>query len=97
MSSKKEKMSLPCIGIKRHDAGVYEWALLFAEERVDGDVGETSITDCLKAAIAPLSPNVHHVEIKYRGVHMGTFRVAELAERPDLVADHISEGYAALF
>lgn len=90
-------MSLPYIGIKRHAAGVYEWALFFAEERIDGDVGETSITGCLKSAIALLAPNVHHVEIRYRGVHMGTFRVAELAEQSDVVADHISEGYAALF
>lgn len=90
-------MSLPCIGITRHDAGVYEWALQFAEEKIDGDVGAASITDCLKAALVQLLPSVRQVEIKYRGVHMGTFPVADLAERPDLVADHISEGYAALF
>lgn len=90
-------MSLPCICIGRYDASIYEWALILADEKVDGDVGDTSITDCLKAAISPLSPNIRHVEIKYRGVHMGTFSVEELSERPDLVADRIIGSYAALF
>lgn len=90
-------MALPCIGIKRHDAGVYEWGLFFEEDKLDGEVGETSITDCLKAAIAPVPLDMRHVEIRYRGVHMGTFSVEELSERPDLVAERISEGYAALF
>lgn len=90
-------MSIPCIGIKRHDAGVYEWALLFADEKLDSDVGDTSITDCLKGAVASLPLNSLRVEIRYRGVHMGTFKVEDLAERPDLIADQITEAYAALF
>lgn len=90
-------VAIPCIVISRHDPGVYEWGVYWADEKLDGEVGDTSITECLQSAIAPLPLDVRHVEIRYRGVHMGTYRVEELAERPDLVADHISEAYASLF
>lgn len=90
-------MSMPCISILRHDVGSYEWELAFAGETLDCEVGEASITDCLKAAAASLAPTAKHVEVKYRGVHMGTFILDELAEHADAVADRISESYAALF
>lgn len=88
---------LPCISIKRHEAGVYEWALLDADERLDGDIGDTAIVDCLKSAIASLHLDVRLIELRYRGVPMGTVTMQELAERPDLVAERIAESYAVLF
>lgn len=76
---------------------MYEWAVFYADDKLDGDVCDSSITDCLQGAIAAVPMNSEHVEIRYRGVHMGTYRVEVVAERPDLIADQINEAYAALF
>lgn len=89
--------NLPRISINRLDSGVYEWILSIEDDRLEGDIGESSIAECLISALSPLPLDWHHVEIKYRSVHMGTFNVVEVSERPDLVADRISEAYAALF
>lgn len=90
-------MIVPRICIQRHDAGVYKWALLIDDESLYGEVGETSIEACLKSALFVFPLDVRQVDIEYRGMSVGTVSVEELAERPDLVAERIAEGYAAMF
>lgn len=89
-------MTYPCIVIKRHQPNVYEWALMYAEEKVDGDIGDTSISDCLVAALGSLPDEDSPVEISYRGIHMGTYDKGRVDDCPGEIAAIISETYGAL-
>lgn len=89
-------MPLPRIAISRHKAALYEWAVLFADEPVDQEVGATSINECLSDSIAALPDDILLVEVSYRGVHMGTFLRAEIDHQSELVAEQITERYGAL-
>lgn len=89
-------MTTPCIHIKQHEAKNYEWALIIGSETICGDVGESSITDCLKASVDTLPPDIFFVEIRYRSIHMGTFNSDELRKTPGAVADCICGMYAEL-
>jgi hypothetical protein len=88
-------VTLPCIVIQRHDASLYEWSVVYDQERVDGEAGDSSITECLVCAVGSLPEGQQLAEIKYRGIHMGTFHVDELAEATEGVAERISAAYGA--
>jgi len=45
-----KSMTIPHIAIERHDVGLYEWLTLYGQEKLDGDVGESSIFDVWSAA-----------------------------------------------
>jgi hypothetical protein len=89
-------MTFPCIDIQRHDIGLYEWRIMYGNEKVDGDIGDSSITECLINAVGCLSDQVHILEVNYRGIHMGTFSNVELVKFTEAVAGRIVESYAAL-
>ena len=89
-------MTYPCIAITRHQPNVYEWAVLYGQEKMDGDIGDTSITDCLVAALGSLPNEESLVEISYRGMHMGTYDIRRLDDGPGDIAAIISETYGVL-
>lgn len=63
---------------------------------MDGDIGDTSITDCLAAALDSVPDEENLVEISYRGMHMGTYDKRRVKDCPGEVAAIISETYGAL-
>lgn len=89
-------MILPCIVIQRHDIGLYEWSIVYDNEKVDGEAGDSSITECLISAVGCLPDQEHLAEVKYRGIHMGSYSKVELVELTEAVADRIVESYVAL-
>jgi hypothetical protein len=89
-------MTAPCIEIRQLDSCLYEWAVVVGSETICGDVGESSILDCLKTAIGPMPADVFLVEIAYRGIHMGSFTAKEVHEAPGATASYISRRYAEL-
>jgi hypothetical protein len=66
-------MTFPCVIIARHKPGLYEWAIVYDQQKMAGDLGDISVKDCLISAIGSLPPEERLVEIRYRGVHMGTY------------------------
>jgi hypothetical protein len=89
-------VTCPCIDISRHLPKVYEWAVAYDIEKMDGDLGETSIADCLVSALAGLPDEENLVEIRYRGVHMGTYHKRRVDDSPGEIAAIIAETYGAL-
>jgi hypothetical protein len=89
-------MTSPRIIIKRHDIGVYEWLIADGNEKVVGEIGNTSITECLVDAADSLPEDVGLVEIEYRGVHMGTYPRIRVIDFADDIADIIVESYGVL-
>jgi hypothetical protein len=89
-------MGLLCIDIQRHDAGIYGWIIAHGPDLVCGDDGDSSISDCINNAACTLPEGERLAEVRYRGIHMGTFVKKQLIEFPDLVADRIMESYGTL-
>lgn len=89
-------MTSPRIVILRHQPNVYEWAVMYDQEKMGGDLGETSIADCLVSALGCVPDGESLVEISYRGVHMGTFDTRRVDDSPGEVAAIISETYGVL-
>lgn len=88
-------MTFPLISISRLDAGLYEWHLVYGSEVVDAETGDSSITGCLSSAVGCIPAEEKLVEVRYRGIHMGTFHLRSVREIPDEIADRVSEMYAA--
>lgn len=90
-------MDIPVIAIALHKSGFYEWAIVYGSERVDGDVGDSSISACLGSAVASLKKDARLVEVRYRAVGMGTFLRVTLDEAPEVIAEKIANDYGTLF
>ncbi len=88
---------LPCININRHDAGLYEWAIVIGcdPEPMDSEIGESSISACLSAAASRLPVDVSWAEVRYRGFHVRTHAKQELEDAPEMLADRIESAYGA--
>lgn len=89
-------MYAPCIVITRHRPGFYEWSVTIDHEQFDNEVGDTSISDCLSSATRAIPDDIRLVEVRYRGLHVGTFEVLELEHHSETVADRVSATYGAL-
>jgi hypothetical protein len=89
-------MTYPCIAITRHYENVYEWEVLYGHQKMDGDIGETSISDCLVAALGTLPNEERLVEISYRGMHMGTYDIRRVSDCPGEIAGTVAETYGVL-
>jgi len=89
-------MDIPVIAIARHKSGFYEWAIVYGNERVDGEIGDSSISACLSCAVAGLPNDALLVEVRYRTVGMGTFPRVALEETPEVFAEKIANDYAML-
>lgn len=74
---------------------MYEWGAL-RQEKMDGDVGDTSIEGCLISALGAYPDEGNLVEIRYRGLHMGTFDIRRVDDSPGEIAAIISETYGLL-
>lgn len=89
-------MDIPVISIARHKSGFYEWAIVYGNERVDGEIGDSSISACLSCAVAGLPNDTMLVEVRYRAVGMGTFPRVALEETTEVIAEKIANDYATL-
>jgi hypothetical protein len=69
---------------------------MLGQEELDNDVAHPSISSCFSSAVSAMPAEVRLMEIRYRGLHMGTFEVIELMERADNLAQKIVSGYGAL-
>ena len=75
---------------------MYEWCIVYDNEKMDGNAGDSSITECLICAVGSLPDHERLAEVKYRGIHMGSYSKVELVELTEVVADSIVESYGAL-
>lgn len=89
-------MATRCVEIQRHQAGMYEWALLFHGQAAGGDAGLSNITDSLASALEILGEAERIVEVRYNGIHMGTYLQAELRDRGAQVAGDMVGRHAEL-
>jgi hypothetical protein len=89
-------MTVPCIVIDRHKAGFYEWSVLYGHETMGGDLGDPSIASCLSSALAGMPGEERLIEVRYRGLHMGTFETNQVLECTDGIATKIAALHAAL-
>jgi hypothetical protein len=69
---------------------------MFGIERFAGEIGETSLSGCLNEAVHALPDFENAVEILFWGVHMGTYNVADLIDRPAEFANRIIVEHAAV-
>lgn len=53
------------------------------------DDGLASIAGCLKQALHDFSEDTHAVEIRYRGIGIGTYPIQALQAAPSIFADKI--------
>jgi hypothetical protein len=63
---------------------------------MDGDVGDTSIASCLSSALTGLPEVERLVEVRYHGLHMGTFKKIHVLECTEEVAAGIAATYGML-
>lgn len=89
-------MAAPCIVIIRHQPGIYEWAVMYDQEPLDGDVGLSSIEECLSSALGSIPAEERLVEVRYRGMHMGSFNKLRIEDCADEMAAVIAETYGLL-
>jgi hypothetical protein len=89
-------MTFPCIVIDGHKPGFYEWSVMYDHEKMDGDLGDTSIASCLSSALAGMPDEERLIEIRYRGLHMGTFEKLQILECTDEIAAKIAASHGAL-
>jgi hypothetical protein len=89
-------MTFPCIVITRHRSGAYEWAVVCDQEKMGGDLPAESIEACLHGSLDDLSADCRLVEIRYRGVHMGTFDKSRVQDDTDEIATIVAETYGML-
>jgi hypothetical protein len=60
------------------------------QETFYNDVGDPSISSCLSSAVGAMPDDVRLVEVRYRGLHMGTFEMLELMHCAEDVAAKIA-------
>jgi hypothetical protein len=86
---------LLCIVIARHKPGFYEWSVMYGPQKMDGDLGDTSIASCLSSALAGIPDEERLIEVRYRGFHMGTFEKLHIIECTEEVAAKIAASHGA--
>lgn len=86
----------PVLHIERVQSGFYRWALSLASQVFEQDEGASSIVECLSQAVRNLPEDGKAVEIRYRGIGLGTFQAQSLQEAPDLLAERIVEMFSAV-
>ena len=83
----------PVLHIQRVHSGIYDWQISLGGDVLAQDDGLASIAECLKQALHDFSEETHAVEIRYRGVGLGTYPTQALQEAPG----DFSERIVALF
>lgn len=79
----------PVLHIQRVHSGIYEWLITLGGHVLAQDDGLASIAECLKQALHGFSEDTHAVEIRYRGIGIGTFPIQALQAAPSIFADKI--------
>lgn len=86
----------PVLRIERIQSGFYNWNIALAGHVLEHEEGAPSIEECLTQAFQNLPEENSPVEIRYRGVGLGTFSAKLLHEGPDMLADSLVEKYSAV-
>lgn len=86
----------PLIHIDRIQSGFYRWAVSLAGHVFEQEEGASSIVECLCQAFQNLPEDNGAVEIRYRGIGLGTFSTNSLRQAPDILADRLVELYSAV-
>lgn len=87
-------LPLPVLHIQRVESSCYNWALSMAGQLFEQEDGLLSIEGCLRQAFLNLSENDAAVEIRYRGIGLGSFSVKILQQAPDVLADKLVERFS---
>jgi len=82
-------MPFPVLHIQRVHSGIYGWQISLGGHVLAQDDGLASIAECLKQALHDFSEETHAVEIRYRGIGLGTYPTQALQAAPSDFADRI--------
>lgn len=86
----------PVLHIQRLQSCIYHWYVTLADQLMAEEVDLTSIEGCLQQACQVLPDDTHAVEIRYRGVCMGTYQVQLILQTGNEIADRIALTYAGV-
>lgn len=86
----------PVLHIDRIQSGFYRWAVSLAGHVFELEEGASSIEECLGQAFQNLPEDNGAVEIRYRGIGLGTFSTNSIRQAPDILADRLVEMYSAV-
>lgn len=89
-------IAFPVLHIERIRSGFYNWTVSLVGHVFEQEEGASSIEECLTQAFLNLPEENSPVEIRYRGVGLGTFSAMLLQEAPDMLADSLVEKYSAV-
>ena len=89
-------MTISMISINRQQSNAYKWFVSSGIEVHHSRDGQDTLEACLKSAGLVAPKNNGMVEIVYRQIHMGTHRLDEIVNNPELVAKKIGERYSSL-
>lgn len=84
----------PVLHIQRLGSGIYEWGVTCNSSLKDQNVGLSSIEECLQQVCQSLEGNAPALEVRYRGVSVGTFPVTVIRNAHNDIADLIVSRYA---
>lgn len=79
----------PVLHIQRVHSGIYEWLITLGGHVLARDDGLASIAACLTQALHDFSEETHAVEVRYRGIGIGTYPTQALQTAPSIFADRI--------
>lgn len=86
----------PALHIRRIHAGIYDWQLTLKERLLAHDDSLAWIEECLSHSLNNLPDEVNAIEIRYRGVGLGTYPTQTLRTAPDVIAASIVELFSAV-
>lgn len=86
----------PVLHIDRIQSAFYGWAVSLAGHVFEKEEGASSIEECLVQAFQNLPEDGGAVEIRYRGIGLGTFSTMHLQEAPDILANRLVEMYSSV-
>jgi hypothetical protein len=86
----------PVLQIDRIQSGFYRWAVSLAGHVYEQEEGASSIEECLRSAFQNLPEDGGAVEIRYRGIGLGTFSTNYLQQAPYILADKLVEMYSVV-
>jgi len=89
-------LPFPVLHINRIESGFYNWAISLGGHVFEQEDGASSIEECLKQAFRVLPEDAVAVELRYRGVGLGSFPANLFQQAPDILADKLVEMYSAV-
>lgn len=82
--------------VQRLAPGFYRWVLGAGNEALDMDDDCSSIAECLNAGAGAVPHETNLLEVRYRSISVGTFKVRDLEQASEQVADIVMERFSAV-